>query len=175
MTLEKIREKARELHAKTRRQALGTAAGPLVVVLCYAFDAKEFPALQHTLQPLFALAFVWSLAGVYFLNRGRWPAAMPGDAGFAAGLEFCRREIERRRDYFRRVLVWGFGPVLLAIAGIILALAMVAGREIFPKAMPFLTLVVVWIVAYFAVRAWQQRELQQEIDELNEIERENRA
>lgn len=173
MTLEKIRQKARELHAKTRRQLFGTLAMPLVVGFFYAFGIKQFPQMQRVLQPLFAFALVWSLAGLYFLNRGKWSEAMPGDAGFSAGLEFCRREIERRRDYFRRVLLWSLGPMLLAIGTFLIALAMIAGRQIFPNAMPFMTLVVVWMAAYFVIRVRQQRELQREIDELNAIEREN--
>ncbi|MGI8744197.1 MAG: hypothetical protein ACR2NN_16810 [Bryobacteraceae bacterium] len=173
MTLEKIRQKARELHAKTRRELLGTLTVPLVVALFYAFGIKQFPPLQQVLQPLFAFALAWSLAGLYFLNRGKWSGAMPGDSGFSAGLELCRREIERRRDYFRHVLLWSFGPVLLVIGTFILALAIVAGRGIFPNAMPFIMLVVVWIAAYFVIRVRKQRELQREIDELNDIEREN--
>ena len=172
MTLETIREKMRELRAKTRRDLLGTLTGPLVVAFFYAFCMKQFPA-QQRLQPLFVLALVWSLAGLYFLSRGKWSGEMPGDAGLSAGLEFCRREIERRRDYFRRVLLWGAGPVLLAIATFVLALALGAGRGILPKAMPFMTLVVVWIAAYVVIRARQVRELQRELDELNAIDREN--
>jgi Flp pilus assembly protein TadB len=103
-----------------------------------------------------------------------WSAGVPEDAGFSAGLEFCRREIERQRDYLRRIVLWGFGPVLLAIGTFILALAMVAGRGIFPNAMPFMALVVIWIAAYFVIRMRQQRGLQREIDRLNDIERENR-
>ncbi|MEO7144989.1 MAG: hypothetical protein ABI165_15940 [Bryobacteraceae bacterium] len=173
MTIEKIRQKALELRRKTRRQLLGTLAAPLVVATFSAFYLKEFPALPQVLQPLFGFALAWSLAGLYFLNRGKWSGAVPGDTGLSAGLEFCRREIERRRDYFRGVLRWSFGPVLLAIGTFILALAINAGRGIFPKAMPFMTLVVVWIAAYLVKRAREQRELQREIDELNAIEREN--
>jgi hypothetical protein len=174
MTLDEIRQKVRELHAKTRRQLWGTLSGPLVAAFFYVFGMKYFPSLQHVLQPLFALALVWSLAGLYFLSRGRWSAGAPEDAGFSAGLEFCRREIERQRDYLRRIVLWGFGPVLLAIGTFILALAMVAGRGIFPNAIPFLALVVIWIAAYFVIRMRQQRGLQREIDRLNNIERENR-
>lgn len=176
MTLEKIREKARELHAKTRRQLLGFVTAPLSVVFFYVFGIKAFPSsLQQMLHPLFAFALAWSLIGLYFLNRGMWFPALPGDAGFSTGLDFCRREIERRRYLLRRVLLWSFGPVLLAIGTFILALAMVGTRErgIFPNAMPFLTLVVVWIVGYFVVRMREQRELQREFDALNDIEREN--
>ena len=62
---------------------------------------------------------------------------------------------------------------MLAIGTFILALAIVAGRKIFPNALPFMTLVVAWIAAYFVIRMRQQRELQREIDELKEIERAN--
>jgi hypothetical protein len=174
MTLEKIRRKARELHSKTRREMLGTLTGPLMVAVCYIFCIKEFPLLQKALHSLFAFALVWSLAGVYFLNRGNWSGPMPGDTGFNAGVEFCRREIERRRDHFRRLLLWGVGPMVMAIGTIILGLVEVSGKQIFPKGMPFLILVAVWIAGYFfVVRVRQQRELQREIDELNTIEKEN--
>ena len=172
MTLEKIRRKVRELHAKTRKQLLGNLAVLLVVVAFYAFGIEQFPALK----PLFAFAIAWSLAGLYFLNRGMWSAAMPGDAGLSTGLEFYRREVERRRYLLRRVLLWSFGPVLLAIGTFILAIATtgVRDRGIFPNAVPFMALVVIWIAAYFVIRMREQRELQREIDELNDIEKENR-
>jgi hypothetical protein len=136
---------------------------------------KLFSPLQLLLHPLFALALVWSLAGLHFLNRGMWSPVMPGDAGLSTGLEFCRREIERRCDLLRRVLVWSFGPLLLAIGTFILALAMIGstGRGILPNGLPFLVLVAVWMILYFVVRLREQRELKREIDELNGIEREN--
>jgi len=172
MTLEKIRQKVQELHAKTRRQLLGSLAMPLIVVAFSGFGIKHFPAMR----PLCAFAIAWSVAGAYFLNRGMWSAAMPGDAGLSTGLEFCRQEVERRRSFFRRVLLWSFGPVLLAIGTFILALVKIGGRGwgIFPDAMPFTVVVVIWIAAYFVIRMREQRELQREMDELNDIERENR-
>jgi hypothetical protein len=138
---------------------------------------KEFTAPRHVLQPLFAFALAWSLAGLYFLNRGMWSAGMPGDAGLRTGLEFCRREIERQRDSLRRNLLWSFGPVLLSVGTFVLALAMVGTRDrgVFPNGLPFLIFVVVWIGGYFMVRLREQRELQREIDELNDIEMENRG
>jgi hypothetical protein len=66
--------------------------------------------------------------------------------------------------------------VLLAIGTFILALVKIGGRGwgIFPDAMPFTVVVVIWIAAYFVIRMREQRELQREMDELNDIERENR-
>ena len=176
MTLKLVRWKARELQAKTRKQLLGTLAGPLAAAFLYALALRLFSPLQQLPHSLFALALVWSLAGLYFLNRGMWSPVMPGDAGLSSGLEFCRREIERRCYLLRRVLVWSFGPVLLAIGTFILALAMIGstGRGILPNGLPFLVSVAVWIILYFVVRFREQLDLKREIDELNDIERENR-
>ena len=175
MTLKLIQQRSRELRARTRRKLLGTLAGPLVAALFYAYGMKEFAPLRQVLQPLFAVALAWSLAGLYFLNRGMWSAEMPGDAGLSTGLEFCRLQLERQRDLVRRVLLWTIGPVMLAIGTFILALAMVSTKSkgLFPNGLPFLIAVVVWIFAYFNIRWKEQRKLQREIDELSEIEREN--
>jgi hypothetical protein len=65
---------------------------------------------------------------------------------------------------------------MLAIATFVLALVMVSTRErgIIPNGLPFLILMVVWIVSWFAVRLNEKRGLQREIDELKDIEMENR-
>jgi hypothetical protein len=176
MALEEIRQRARELHSRTRRALFGTLVVPLIIASVYAFGFKEFPLVRPTLNPLFGFALAWSLLGLYFLNRRMWSPVMPGDAAFSTGLEFCRGEIERQRDILRRVLVWSFGPVLLAIGTFILALAMIGsrGRGMFTNALPFLIVVVVWILVYFVIRFRDQRQLQRELDELNEIDRQNR-
>ena len=175
MTLRLIQQRSRDLRARTRKKLLGTLAGPLAASLVYAFGMKEFVSLRRVLQPLFAFALAWSLAGVYFLNRRMWSTEPPADFGLSTGLEFCRREIERQRDILRKMLLWSFGPVLLAIGTLILALAMVStgDRGIFPNGLPFLILVVVWIVSYFVIGFQEQRTLQRELHELNEIERES--
>ena len=171
-----IEQRSRELRAKTLRKLIGTVAFPLAAGLFYAYSMKEFPALRQVLQPPFAFAVAWGLAGLYFLNRGMWSAVTPGDLGIKTGLEVCRLEVERQRDLVRRSLVWSFGPLMLAVATFVLALAMVSTRErgIFPNGLPFLVLMVVWIVSWFVIRFREQRGLQREIDELKDIEMENR-
>ena len=172
MTLKLLRQRSRDLRARTRRKLLETLVVPLAVGLCYAFGLKEFAALRQVLQPLFAFALGWSLVGLYFLNRGMWSAVEPEDIGLSTGLQFCRREVERQRDLVRRALVWSFGPILLAIGTFILALAMVGttDRGILPNGLPFLILVVIWIAGYFIIRVREQRGLQREISELNDLE-----
>ncbi len=173
MTLRLIQMKARELQAQTRRKLLGTVVGPLAAALFYAFGLRQFPRLSNTLHPLFLLALLWSLCGLYFLNRAMWSPLMPGDAGLSTGLEFCRAELARRRQLLRRLLLWSLGPLLLTLATFILAVAMsgAGNQRLLPNGLPFLILVVLWIVAYFAMRAREQRELQREIEELEEMGR----
>jgi hypothetical protein len=54
-----------------------------------------------------------------------------------------------------------------------LAIIGIKGRGLFPNGLPFLVLVVVWIVSYFVIRERELRELKHEIEELNHLEREN--
>lgn len=115
MTLQLIQLKLRELRAKTRRKSLQTLTAPLAVGVFYALALTQFADLREGLQPAFAIALVWSLAGLFFLNLEMWSASTPDDTGLATGLQFCQREIERQRDLVRRSLLWSFGPVLLAI------------------------------------------------------------
>lgn len=172
MSLFLIRQKARQLRAQTRRNILGTLVAPFIVAFFYVFCVRRFPQVREVLHPLFAVALAWSLVGLYLLNRGKRPGAIPEDAGFSTGLEFCRLEMGRQRDYVRRVLLLSFAPVVLALGTLILAFGIVAGAHMFVKAMPVLTLVAIWIAAYLVLWLRQRRQLWREIDELGEVERE---
>jgi hypothetical protein len=177
MTLEKIRQKTQELHAKTRRALLGRMITPMLVIgagiFGYGIAQVNGPAPRVVLA--FAIfATVWSLAGQYFLNRGMWSATFAGDAASSTGLESYRREVERRRYLSARFLLWSLGPVVLAIATFIVPiLSLGIRRGMVLNMTPFLTLLVVWIASVFVIRMRDQRELQREIDELNDIERAN--
>jgi hypothetical protein len=170
MTLTLIRSKARELQTQTRKKLARMLAGPFTAVLVYALGLKQFPSLANILHPLFAGALLWSLAGLYFLNRGMRSAEFPDDAALSTGLAFCREEIERQRGLLRRVLLWSLGPILLALATFILGLALIGtkSRGLIPNGLPFLILVVAWIFAYFVKRARELRQLEREIEELRE-------
>jgi hypothetical protein len=172
MTLLLIRKKTRELRANRRAELLKSISGPLIVLTLGGFGLG-FP--DPLLRPLFAFALAWSMAGLYFLHRGLWSAATPEDAALSASLESYRREVERRRFLFSRVVQWSLGPVLLVLGTwILLAVRMgILNRTTLPKAAPFLTLLAVWLVAVIVIRMRQQRDLQREIDDLDEIERAN--
>jgi hypothetical protein len=170
MTLDKIRQKVRELHSKTRRQLLGNLALPLILIAFYGL-MRQFPMLR----PLYAFAIAWSLAGLYFLNRGMWSPAMPEDAALSTGLELYRREVERWRHLSGRSLLWSFGPFVLAIAAAIVPLISLGIKKgMLLNMIPLLALLVIWIVSVVVIRMRQQRELQREVEELNDIERAHR-
>ena len=178
MTLEKMRQKTQELQAKTRWDLIKSISGPLIVVVICGFGIR-FP--DPMLRALLAFAIAWSLTGQYFLHRGMWPAPLPGDAALSTGLESYRREVGRRRFLFGRFMLWQFGPMVFAIAILVTLIAIlgIGNRGLLLKGAllnmsPFLTLLVIWIAAVFVIRMRQRRELQREIDELNEIERVNR-
>jgi hypothetical protein len=172
-----IEQRSRTLRAKTHRGLLGTVGGPLTAGIFYWYSMRAFPGLREVLQPPFAFALAWGLAGLYFLNRGMWSAVKPGDLGLNTGLEVCRLEVERQRDLRRRSLVWSFGPVMLATATFVLALTLVpqVGRRLIPNGVPFLLVLVLSIVSFFVIRSREQRELQRELDELKDLEMENRS
>ena len=171
-----IEQRSRTLRAKTRRELIGTINGPLVAGIFYAYSMRAFPALRQVLQPPFVFAIAWGLAGLYFLNRGMWSAVVRGDLGLKTGLEACRLEVERQRDLQRRSLVWSFGPAMLATATFVLALALVppVARRVIPNGLPLLIVLVLPIVSFFGIRSREQRELRRELDQLKDLERENR-
>ena len=169
VTLEKmIRRRAQKLHARALWERLGSVVAPLGVAIFFGTGVAEG---YHPVQRvIFAIALAWSLAGACVLNRGVWPGRIAGDAALATGLEFCRQEIERRLCFHRQSLLWAFAPIVLAGG----ALVAFTERGVFAKTVPFLTVFALWVIGIFFFRRVGWRKLQREIDELNNIEKENR-
>ncbi|HLN01824.1 MAG TPA: hypothetical protein VK335_21220 [Bryobacteraceae bacterium] len=169
-----IRRRAQKLHRKAVWERLGSVAGPMGTV---AFSALGIATGYSPVQlVVFAIAVAWSLGGAYVLNRGTWQGRLAEDAAFATGLEFCRREIERGIYFHRRFLLWVFAPIILAVGALVvpqLAIGFRAGGML-ANSIPFLTLFALWVIGVFVIRSWKWRTMQREIDELNDIERENR-
>jgi hypothetical protein len=169
MTLENIKQKVRELSAKTRQDLIKAVVAPVCVaaISCFAFAQMHDPVQRWIL----ALAFAWSLAGQYALHRGMRLATLPGDAAMTAALEYYRREVERRRALYQRGLLWSFGPIILALGAF--CIPFMRNPKVLPNALPFMILVAAWIVGFFTLRMRIQNELQREIDDLRDIEKNN--
>lgn len=170
MTSKLIRQRAQELHARTRRELFGNLSTiPITAAIsCFGFLHTH----DLVFRTFFVVAAVWAALGQYLLHRGMWAAPLPEHSAMMPGLEYYRREIERRRNLLGRFLQWSFGPIVLSVGALVVLLTGMArniGR--FGAALPFAMAVVIWIVVMFAIRSRHQRELKREIEYLNEIER----
>lgn len=170
LTLKLIRQRAQDLHARTRRELFGNIAMiPLVAAVAW------FGFLQtHDLafRSAFVAAVAWAVAGQYLVHRGMWSATPLERSALMTGLEFYRREIDRRRNLLGRFLQWTIGPIVLCMGALILLLTGMTRSVGKPGAViPFTTLAVIWLVLVFVLRSRDQRALKREIDQLNEIEK----
>jgi hypothetical protein len=89
------------------------------------------------------------------------------DAVASTGLDYYRRELERRRDHLRNAWVW-HGPLLLAC---FMLISIVAGRaypgvERLWSVLPLVVLLLGWTVFGIVRRLGLAKALQAEIDEL---------
>jgi hypothetical protein len=169
MTLKLIRQRAQDFRARNRRELFGNIATmPLVVTIAWI-------GLLHTqdlrFRSAFVVSIVWAVLGQYLVHRGMWSAKPPERSTLTTGVEFYRREIDRRRNLIGRFLLWILGPVILSVGSSILLLTGMArsvGKS--EAALPLTVLGFIWIVAVFARRLLNQRELKREADQINEIE-----
>lgn len=171
LTLKLIRQRAQDLHARTRRELFGNIAMiPLVAAVAW-FGFRQ--TRDFGFRSAFVAAVIWAVAGLYLVHRGMWSASAPERSALMTGLDFYRQEIARRRNLLGRFLQWTIGPVVLSLGTLTLLLTGIARSVGKPGAvLPFTTLGVVWLVLVFVLRSRNQRELKQEVDQLNQIERE---
>jgi len=167
MTLDSIRKRSRELRRKTRREMFGS-----IFVALFGVAPLSGFGIVHThsigLRLLFGCALLWAFAGQFALHRKLWSASAPGDAGLHSGLEFYRQELQRRQHFFRRVMPWSVGPLLLSVAGFVLQLLDLAEAFNRPRnsVIPFCVLFVVWLIAILVIRSRSRRDLERELAEL---------
>jgi hypothetical protein len=157
--------RTRELHSGTRLEIFMSIASALVLLVIFAW---RFALAQDTVQQLgMAAVTVWVLISVYRFSDRLRDGPPTHDALATTGLEYYRKELERRRDHLRNSWVW-YGPLFLAC----LILATVVARTTLPSvarwrtALPVIALLVVWVGFDFDRRRRQANELQEEIDEV---------
>lgn len=103
MSVEEIRQKARKLQRKARREVLLLYGFALLFVV---FFGRSFLKANDTLSRVgFALMVVSALYFPYQAQKRLWPRSASTEPASTTGLDFYRRELERRRDYSRHI--WG--------------------------------------------------------------------
>ncbi len=154
--------RTRELYSSTRAEILTSIGAALffVAVMELRFAAEQGLVLQIGLLAIVA----WVLISLYrFRDRIRHKAPAR-DALAATGLEYYRKELERRRDHLRNAWVW-HGPLFLACMIFVLT---VMRRTLFGRAwrvLPLVLLLAVWTAFGVWRRRRQAREVQREIDD----------
>jgi hypothetical protein len=172
MTLVMIRHKTQQLHAQTRRDRFAEIAASVIMIGFYGCGIWWIHAAA--LRAIFALAIAWTLAGQSFVDRRSLSDASQLEVPLSTSLESYRREVERRRDLSSRFLLWSFGPGILAL-GAFCAYLLAWTHGFVRSTAPFFTLLGLWFVLLFFQKMRQKRDLQREIDQLNEVERSNNS
>ncbi len=163
-----VNRRTQELHASTRSEIIVSVSAALFFM---AMLAWRFGFAQDRLQQvgLFLLA-AWVLVSLYWFRDRIWRQNPPMDAVAATGLEYYRRELEQRRDHLRSEWLW-HGPLLLAC--MILVVTFVGkvspGAERLRNVLPLVILLGVWTGAGIRRRRHQAKELQREIDEIDQL------
>jgi hypothetical protein len=169
-----IRHKTQQLQGKTRRDLFNEIAVSVFLISFYGVGIWWVHGAA--LRAAFVLAIVWTLAGQFFVDRGRLSESSQLDVSLNTSLQSYRREVERRRYLSGRFLLWTFGPAVLAISALSDYLLTIAWNHgawnygFLRATAPFFTLLGLWFVGVFVLRMRHQRELQREIDQLNEVE-----
>lgn len=161
-----VNRRTEELHSSTRSEILMSIGAALLLVGVVSW--RIAPAHDALQQLGFAVVLVWVVISLYAFRRRIWRRPSRPDTAAASGLEYYRRELERRRDHLRNAWLW-HGPLILAVA---ILLAILAGRAFYVfqplrNALPLLVLLAVWTGFGLWRRRLQAKELQREIDELN--------
>lgn len=155
-----------ELHSATRAEILMSIGAALlfVAVMAWRFTSDQGPVPQLG----FVAVIAWVLISLYwFRDRIFREGSPPKDARAVTGLEYYRKELERRRDHLRNAWLW-HGPLFLACA---ILVAILIGKE-YPafrglqRVLPLLLLLAAWTGFGLIRRRRQANELQREIDEI---------
>ncbi len=161
-----VNRRTRELYSSTRLEIIMSVCATLFFV---AVIAWRFASAQDRLPQLGLIAVIaWVLISLYRFRDRIWRRkTSPQDALAATGLEYYRRELERRRDHLRNAWVW-HGPLFLACIVLVAILMGKAfpGFERLRNVVPFVLVLAVWTVFGVVRRRRQVNDLQREIDEI---------
>jgi O-antigen/teichoic acid export membrane protein len=161
-----VKRRTEELSSSTRSEILMSIGAALLFVAVVAWRIAPF----HDGLPEigFGAVLAWVLISLYWFRHRIWRRTVsPPDAVAAPGVDYYRKELERRRDHLRNPWLW-HGPLFLACSVLvaILAAETYRGYQDLRNVMPLVVLLAVWTAYGIWRRRSQARELQREIDEM---------
>src|ERR1022692_4168891 len=172
MSADELHRKSQQRQRKARFVALYSIISGLIL---FVFFAWTFARVHNEVVPRIGVG-VMSLWGIYYAYQAYkwfWQERLAPDAALNTTVQSYRSELEKRRDYGRHI--WrrlGLPFLFLGLAMIIVpALIGVAGHP--RDTLPFFVLLAIWLAVMLGLRKRNRGKLQQEIDELRVVEREN--
>ena len=168
----RLRQRARDLRSKSRRELLNSIA--LAALIAAGSVYGSIWTHSPVARASFAVTAAWVLVGQFFLHRTKSQASPPEYAGMRTSLDSCRRELERHIRFDRGVHFWLGGPLILAFGTLIGTLVVAVGGKgmLVKMAGPVLALLVVFAFSMVVFRRSQEREFRRAIEELTQIGRE---
>ena len=176
MSAEEIRRKAQQRQTKARLIVILSIVMGLFLSVCFAWNL----ARVHEVVPRmgWGLLSLWAVYFAYQAYKWIWPGRLEPDATVSTSLEFCRSELERRRDY--GLHIWrraGLTFCFLGLAMVVLPrlIKSLAAPRLLLNAVPFFVLLIIWVAGFIYSKKRNRQRLEQDIDELRVLERENRS
>ena len=161
-----VNRRTKELDWSTRWEILMSMCAALLLVGVVLL--RVAPSRDRLLDMVLAAAVAWAVLVLYLVRRQLWRReSSRADAAAATGLEYYRKELERRRDHLKNAWLW-HGPLFLACLALIAVMTGTSflGFERLRSVMPLLALLAAWTAFGVVRRLHQARELQREIDEI---------
>ena len=178
--LGEIRRKAQKFEKRVLWRNLREYAASAIVVASFGYTmVLSPPALMRTGC---ALMIAGTLFMVYMLHRRGASRTVPAELAFRTCVDFHRKELERQRDLLRGVWTWYLLPFVPGMTVFLAGLFLWTMKQ--PNApehtgaivITFAITVVVCAAVFIGagkLNQWGARKLQQEIDALDDLEKES--
>jgi hypothetical protein len=177
MSVEEVRLNVRKVLLRKQRDLIARFA--FVILAAVSFGIFLMNARVTSLRFLAGLitamlltSTVWSLIRAYQRSRGTQSLVSAGpNAAMTSCLEFYRSELERNREYARQP-AWQLVTVLVIIAWMMRDAMLRNSTDPFRILLPYVLFAAAGMIVLIAVRKFQTRRLQDDIDALDVFENE---
>ena len=170
MSADELRRKAQQRQRKARFEAIYSI---IVGLILFAFFARVF------VQPRMGVGLLsfWGIYYAYQAYKWIWPGRLTPDATFDTTLQSYRSELEQRRDYGQHL--WRRAGLTFLVLGVAMVIvpALIKSLDtprLLLNTLPFFVILAIWLAVFLRLRKRNRGKLQQEIEELRALERENR-
>ncbi|HLQ77367.1 MAG TPA: hypothetical protein VK210_08430 [Terriglobia bacterium] len=176
MSIEDVRIKARRLMKRQQRDLIVRSAFAIIaVVFCGVVFMRARIATTGAIAGLVTAMLLASTArNLYLAFRRSRNDALENSSNTAltSCLEFYRSELERQRQVARQPL-WQLVAALLIVAWLVPRPLMRSNMDLLRAVLPVVLLAAAILIVLMALRKFQARRVQEDIDALDAFEEEN--